>query len=665
MKRREFLKSTAAFSGGIFSGLGLKGGQSTISQAPVSGPKPNILFILVDELRYPTKESGFPEGVNDADGFLSKFMPKLYQKLWTQGVKFGSYYAAANACTPSRGTMITGLYSQQSWLLTTITSTPCSENGCGPGDYPPPQRQPVLNINYPTYGKLLQSAGYQTPYVGKWHVSVPSTYSNALDNYGFSYYKSFYDPTGDNFQGTYGDESRGYHNDEFAANNAIDWLNRFGDNSGGTSKPWCLTVGFVNPHDREFFPGGTEWVNYDNFLLDPTVNPQCLEPVYYYTTIDQQTACGQVQQTYYGPVVDWDTNVLKSPPPQGFPTTPPNWEDQNSISAKNLSTQTFFQAFQQLIWGGISYDPSQTTPSVERYPIPRPAVNFALGRFPFSYWQRGLDSYAQLMGIVDTQIGRVIDAIPQNVLNNTIIVFASDHGEYSGAHGFAQGKMGTAYEEAWHIPLIVVDPSGRFTDDIGTIRTGLTSGVDLSTLLVSIGNLGTRDWMTGNLATIYGNRHDMISMLKSASAPGRPYVLFATDEIMPGYFNFNKAPTHIMGIRTDETKLGYYAKWLPLSAQIIKSSAELEYYDYTSSNGLLETINMASQDPAAVQAMVNELLNNLLPNELQQKLPGQLGVQQQLSKTAHLAFREFIDLQPAGVWQKGGLRRLLGIGGDF
>jgi len=102
-----------------------------------------------------------------------------------------------------------------------------------------------------------------------------------------------------------------------------------------------------------------------------------------------------------------------------------------------------------------------------------------------------------------------------------------------------------------------------------------------------------------------------------------------------------------------------------LSAQIIKSSAELEYYDYTSSNGLLETINMASQDPAAVQAMVNELLNNLLPNELQQKLPGQLGVQQQLSKTAHLAFREFIDLQPAGVWQKGGLRRLLGIGGDF
>jgi hypothetical protein len=35
----------------------------------VQGPKPNILFLLVDELRFPSQ---FPEGVDDAAGFLRK-----------------------------------------------------------------------------------------------------------------------------------------------------------------------------------------------------------------------------------------------------------------------------------------------------------------------------------------------------------------------------------------------------------------------------------------------------------------------------------------------------------------------------------------------------------------------------------------------------------------
>jgi uncharacterized sulfatase len=94
-------------------------------------------------------------------------------------------------------------------------------------------------------------------------------------------------------------------------------------------------------------------------------------------------------------------------------------------------------------------------------------VNYGVAKMPFSYWQRGLDSYTQVMQIVDAQIGSVLDtlhSLPTNVWQNTVVVFASDHGEYSGAHGFVQGKLGTVYEEAWHIPLIVVDPSDRFPE---------------------------------------------------------------------------------------------------------------------------------------------------------------------------------------------------------
>jgi uncharacterized sulfatase len=648
MKRRDFIKTTGAVTGGIVSGLHRVAVQS--SAATVPGPQPNILFILVDELRYPTV---FPDHIKTPGEFLKTYMPNVHKKLWNKGVKFGSYYTGANACTPSRGVLITGLYSQQNWLVATITSTPCNSTACPEttGTFPPPQPQPVLNPSYPTYGRLLQAAGYQTPYVGKWHVSVPSADSSALNNYGFDYYKSYYDPTGDNFQGTYGDESRGYHSDEFTANNAIEWLN----NNGNSDKPWCLTVGFVNPHDREFFPAGTEFQTYADLLADQNLNPRKLVPAVPYSGAD-----------YFGPVVSWDDNALKSPPPQGFPSVPPNWENASSIKAKGLKTQTFFRELQQAIWGGITDDPSQDTATVERYPSPKPTVHFGVAKMPFSYWQRGLDSYAQVMRFVDTQIGNVIsalDGLPPAVRENTIIVFASDHGEYSGAHGFVQGKMGSAYEEVWRIPLIVVDHSHRFTGDIEQIRTGLASHVDFSTMLVSLGYGGTRDWMTGNLATIYGNRHDMISMLKSADAPGRPYVVFATDEVIPNFFNFNAAPTHVLGFRTQDTKLGLYSEWVPLTSRMIQPSIALEFYDYSTERGQLE-LDSRPDDPRA-STMMNELLNNILPNELQQKLPGSLGVQQELSKIAHLAYRQFVQLQPDPFWQSHGLRTLLGLGGEF
>jgi uncharacterized sulfatase len=290
-----------------------------------------------------------------------------------------------------------------------------------------------------------------------------------------------------------------------------------------------------------------------------------------------------------------------------------------------------------------------------------------VAKFPYSYWQRGLDSYTQVMEIVDCQIGKVLDAVddlPPDVKENTVIVFASDHGEFAGAHGFVQGKIGTVYDEAWHVPLIVVDPSHRFTGDIHKIRTGLTSHVDFLPMLVSIGSRGTRDWMMqDHLAQIYGDRHDMIAMLKSADAPGRDYVLYATDEIIPDYYNFNVAPTHILGVRTQDTKLGLYARWVPLTSRIVAPSVELEFYDYSTSRGKLELDSNPSD--ARVPGMVGDLLNNIIPNQLQQPLPGRLRLQQEGAKLKHLIFREYIALQPPPTWQGSGLQSLLGYGREF
>src|SRR3954463_11706816 len=124
------------------------------------------------------------------------------------------------------------------------------------------------------------------------------------------------------------------------------------------------------------------------------------------------------------------------------------------------------------------------------------------------------------MTIVAHRIGELLAALPHDVAENTVIVFASDHGEYAGAHGFVAGKILSCYEEAFHVPLVVVDPSGRFTGDIDTGRTQLTSSVDMVPLMVSLGHKGSWDWMTGDLAAIYGGGDDIGPRAASAAARG-------------------------------------------------------------------------------------------------------------------------------------------------
>jgi arylsulfatase A-like enzyme len=626
MDRRTFLVSAGAGAAG--SALGVRSGRAqTGSSNPASGPKPNILFILVDELRYP---SVFPSGVSSVDQFLASFMPNVYA-LWQRGVKFGSHYTAATACSPARGVLISGLYSQQSWLLQTI------KNGLGLSRVSP---TPPLNPVFPTYGKLLRRTGYETPYIGKWHVSIPPQNPPRLEAYGFTGL-TWPDPDGANLQGTVGDLTSNppYLNDQVISNQAVQWLSARQPSDG----PWCLTVGFVNPHDQQFFWAGTEFQTYNN-LFAPGAP---LQPILTYSTTSP-------------PIVSWDDDPLKSPPPLGYPTLPPNWQSAAYIQANKPSLQYFAQTFSDAIWGGVSDDSNQADFTIQPYPN---LANTGIGVAPYSYWQRCLDSYTNVMSIVDQRIGEVVSALPVDVAQNTIIIFASDHGEYAGAHGFVAGKVGSCYEEPFHIPLIVVDPSGRFVGDIDTIRTGLTSSVDMLALLVSLGHNGSRSWMIGNLAEIYGQRHDMLPMLQSASAAGRPHVLLATDELVPGFYFFNDPPPHVAAVRTQTAKLGAYAKWDPFTGQINPATLQTEFYDYSTPEGAAELVSNPN-DPRA-GPMLDALLNDFIPNELRAPLPGRFGVAQNVSKEVYLLFQAAILNIPANGFKGQDLRDLFGFGQEF
>jgi len=624
MDRRDFLKKASA--GGI--GLALS---QPLEAIGATSNKPNILFIMVDQLRFP---SVFPQGVHGVNQFLARFMPNTHA-LWRAGVKFANHFGASSACTPSRGVIVTGLYSQQQWIAQTLTNAPGTKYSV----------VPVLDPGFPTYGKLLRRAGYQTPYVGKWHLSLEQT-KHPLDVYGFDGMTSP-DPTGSNLQGAVGDEANGFLNDQQIATQAADWLS----DRKPSDKPWCLTVSFVNPHDHEFFWAGTEFQTFNDLFNAQTT----YKPYSYYSTNNG---------TDYPPVVSWDDDVLKDPQSYGYPALPPNWETAKHLKNRKPSTHSFLRTFQGFIWGGVTDDPNETGFTIAPYPSSDSTLaGYGVGNAPYSYWQRNLDSYTQTMTLVDVQIGAVLNALPANVKSNTVIVFVSDHGDYVGAHGLVSNKAATAYDEAFHVPLIVVDHTGRFAGDIETERTGLTSSVDLLNLLVSLGHNGDQSWLTGPYEKMYGDRHNMIPMLKSTSANGRPYILFATDELVQPVYNFNDSPLHIVCMRTATEKFAFYSKWRTYSTDVIASSIETEFYDYSTAAGRAETHNTPSD--ARVPALLAQLRNNLIPHELRAPLPGVYRLAQLRAQQAFLQYSYLIENPPSGDDRPKILSKWLGYGQDF
>jgi uncharacterized sulfatase len=85
--------------------------------------------------------------------------------------------------------------------------------------------------------------------------------------------------------------------------------------------------------------------------------------------------------------------------------------NSEALLENKLSTHAFIHDFAQGVWGGISDDPSQDMATIEMYPNrnPQDHLNLGVAKFPYSYWKRGLDTYTELMQIVVSDIGGVLD----------------------------------------------------------------------------------------------------------------------------------------------------------------------------------------------------------------------------------------------------------------
>lgn len=589
--RRAFIASSAAAAAGAAMAGPAAAAQTRVDSRRARAGVPNIIMILVDEMRFPQT---FPAGISTPEEFLEAYMPNL-AKLWKRGVKFSNHHTAGTACSPARACLVTGLYPHQNWCLQT-------RKGNNPGAAAP--NAPALQREFPTYGKLLRQAGYITPYVGKWHLSNAPTTDTAqgadhyLNAFGFQGL-TMPDPIGTNGQGTDDDGNIAYQ--------AVTWL----DGRKRGERPFCLTVSFVNPHDKEFYWSGTEADTYNQLFAQ----------------------AGQIPAVSYSAVPP-----LNAPKAYGYPAIPPNWESSQTLSDNKPAAQIFTKSFTDLMWGGVSDDPAQTASfTLEDYPgVPGAVTAYA----PYNYWSRAQDSYTQILALTDQHIGSVVKAIPDHLKDNTIIIMTADHGDYASAHGIASNKAGTMYNEAINVPLIVVDPRERYTGDLDTVREQLTSSVDIVPLLATIG-FGDREWMTGDYETVYEERLNLVPLLKSNRPRGRTHVLMASDEWVPGFYVYNGARRHIMGIRTQEAKVASYTNWNAAGVMEL-SSLQAESYDYDSRRGRLELDNERA-DTGSSQALLKSLLGPFNRRAMAAPLPAKYRAAEVRGKAEYLAYIALLD----------------------
>ena len=190
---------------------------ATVEPKPLPGAPPrNVVFILSDDHRY------------DAMGFMGHPLAVTPQMdaLAAEGVHLKNAFVTTSLCSPSRASILTGLYTFRHRVIDNQRLVPDG------------------TLFFPQY---LQKAGYATAYIGKWHMGGHTDAPRP----GFDHWVSFrgqgqYLPTG-NTLNVNGENvpQKGYITTELT-DYAVDWLETQRD----ADSPFFLYLSHKAVHDN-------------------------------------------------------------------------------------------------------------------------------------------------------------------------------------------------------------------------------------------------------------------------------------------------------------------------------------------------------------------------------------------------------------------------------
>lgn len=357
------------------------GNTSLMAQEKTSaGKKTNILIIVSDDHAF--------QAISAYGSKLTK-TPGI-DRLAREGAIFNNACVTNAICGPSRAVILTGKYSHVNGFK---------------------DNQSTFDNKQDVFVKHLQTAGYQTAWIGKWHLGC--------EPQGFDYWKllpgqgMYYNP---DFTGMDGRTERieGY------ATNIITELSEHWLDDRDTSRPFCLVIGHKATH-RTWIPDTADLGRYDNRTFPLPDN-------FYdnyegrYAAQHQDMSIAQTMRLGYD---------LKIKPDTGF--------GKENYTRMNPAQRARFDAYYKPIASDFEA---------------RHLAGNALTEWKY---QRYIKDYLSTAASLDRNIGRILDYLDRHHLReNTLVIYLSDQGFYLGEHGWFDKRF--MYEESLRTPMLVRYP---------------------------------------------------------------------------------------------------------------------------------------------------------------------------------------------------------------
>jgi len=189
--------------------------------------RPNFVIMVADDLGY---------GDLGSYGHPTIRTPHI-DRLADEGLRFTDGYAAAPVCTPARVGLLTGRISSRVGIY----------------DWIPPGSDVHLPVEETTVAELLRDAGYETVYLGKWHLNGGlGTDQPQPDDHGFDHWfatTGFAMPTHLNpfnfiRNGVEMGPLEGYACD-LLSDEAVRWLTELRN----PDRPFLMVIGYHEPHE--------------------------------------------------------------------------------------------------------------------------------------------------------------------------------------------------------------------------------------------------------------------------------------------------------------------------------------------------------------------------------------------------------------------------------